>query len=496
MNKKTNRHVNRKNLRAGSYSLVLTAVFLVMVVLLNVAVTALSEKFNLQVDMTQTRMFTLSSQTDKVLEEVDTDVYIYTFYDSGAEDMDIMQTINMYRSKSEHIKTEAIDMNRNPQMVQPFLTAGQSMQTSSLVVTNADKSRFRIITQDQQYERSYNSDGTLKMSQLVVENALTSAIHYVESGYMPNVYFLQGHDERALTDLTLLTSYLQYENYNMETVNLLTEPDKLKLGDTLVIAAPQKDLTEDERETLKAMIDKGGRFVFIFSPSEMMGLNLPNFESLLRIHGLELDRGVIAETNDNYRISTSPFILAPGLVSHDVTDSIINATTRVPVILFTAGNIRVPEMTSSDLTVTPILGTSSASWLESDLQSDAQQGEDELVGPFTPAATIHKTNYTGAEEDETRAVVIYSDSIISPEVVYSQWGAAAAETNMNLFINSLAWLSNSEENIYIRGKSLTQPALVFTSYSQIVILLILVCAVVPLVMFAGAIFIYFKRKNL
>ncbi|MDD4796938.1 MAG: Gldg family protein, partial [Eubacteriales bacterium] len=147
---------NKKNVKYGGYSLLLTAAFLVAIILINVLVTALSDRFNLQVDMTQTRKYSLSTQTNQILKNLDKDVYVYTLYATGAEDSDIMQILSMYRSGSNKVHVESIDMTKNPQSVQAFTQDGSTLQNTSIIVTNADKSRYRILTQYDQYEYSYD----------------------------------------------------------------------------------------------------------------------------------------------------------------------------------------------------------------------------------------------------------------------------------------------------------------------------------------------------
>lgn len=485
---------NKRNAKYSGYSLLLTAAFLVAIILVNVAVSALSDRFNLQLDMTQTRMYSLSTQTEQILNNLDNDVYIYTLYASGSEDSDILQILNMYRSESAKIHVESIDMNKNPQSVQAFTTDGSSLQNTSLIVSNADKSRYRIITQYDQYEYSYDDSGNVKMSQLVVESSLTSAINYIDSGYMPNAYFLEGHGEKSLDSLATIQSNLVSENYNVASIDLTTQPDQLQQGDILIIAAPQQDLSDAERELLKGYMDKGGRFLFVMDPIFLNSHSLPNFESLLKIYGLELERGVVMESNLSYTANGSPAYLVPDIQSHDTTDSIISS--RIPIVQISGGAIKLPEMSNSAVTITPLLTTSSSAWLETDLSTTSpERDEGEQSGTFTLAVSAEKNNY-GEEKDNTKVLLYYGTSILDVDTIANQISSAVAYSNLNLLNNSLAWLKDSEKDIYIRGKSLTQPALVFSNYMQVILVLVVVCIAIPVALFIAGIVVYLRRKNL
>ncbi|MDD3242907.1 MAG: GldG family protein [Eubacteriales bacterium] len=493
--KKEKKLRSRKNLKAGTYSLVITAAFLAVIVLVNVGVTALGDKFNLQVDMTQSRRYSLSTQTEQILKNMENDVTIYTLYSVGAEDSNITQVLSMYRALTPHIKVESIDIDKNPQAVKAFTENNTTtLATTSLVVSNGDQSRYRILTATDQYEYSYDTDGSVKMSQLVVESALTSAINYVESGYMPNAYFLQGHGEKSLDEMATVTNDLKTENYNVMTLDITTEPDKMAQGDILVIAAPKQDLSEAEREYLKAYMDKGGRFLFVMDPVTLSDSQLPNFESLLKIYGLELERGVVMEGNLNYMANSSEAYLVPDLQTHDITDSIV--TSRIPVVQIDGGSIKLPELTASGVTITSLLTTSDKAWLETDFtNAAATQDEDEKTGKMTLAVSVEKDNF-GDEKDNTKVLLYYGTSLLDVDEVASQISTAVGYSNMNLLNNSLAWLKDSEKDIYIRGKSLTQPSLVFSSFAQILIVLILTCLLVPVVLFIVGIVVYLRRKNL
>jgi len=327
-----------------------------------------------------------------------------------------------------------------------------------------------------------------------VESSLTSAIHYVDSGYMPNAYFLEGHGERTLEELYSVEVTLTEENYNVQTINLATEPEKMQQGDILVVAAPKQDLSEAEREILKAYMDKGGRFLFVMDPVVMHSTDLPNFESLLKIYGLELERGVVLEGNINYMANSYPSYLVPDLKSHTTTDTTI--ASRIPIVQILGGSIKVPDLTASGVTITPLLTTSDDAWLETDLaNSAATQDEGEKTGVMTLAASVEKNSFS-TEEENTKVLLYYGTSLLDVDEVAMQISTAIGYSNLNLLTNSLAWLKDSEEDIYIRGKSLTQPSLVFDSFAQILIVLAVSCILVPIVLFIMGIVVYLRRKNL
>ena len=103
------------SLRGGSYSLILTAVVLALVMVLNVLAGALPENMT-KYDMSATKLYSVTGNTRAVISALEDDVTIYWIVQAGEEDDVIENLLGRYESLSEHIQV----VKKNPDVYPAF----------------------------------------------------------------------------------------------------------------------------------------------------------------------------------------------------------------------------------------------------------------------------------------------------------------------------------------------------------------------------------------
>ena len=76
---------NKKYIKNGSYSMVISAVFIAVIVVINMIVGAVPSKYS-EIDVSDQKLFSIGKQTEKFLKNLDKDVTIYQVAASGSED--------------------------------------------------------------------------------------------------------------------------------------------------------------------------------------------------------------------------------------------------------------------------------------------------------------------------------------------------------------------------------------------------------------------------
>ena len=179
--------------RGGSYSLIISAVVLALLVVTNVFASALPSAMT-KYDISSTKLYSVTSNTKVVVNALEQDVTIYWIVQSGKEDDIIESLLSKYETLSGHIKV----VKKNPDVFPTFTEqyTNETVQNNSLIVECGDRSRFIgyddiYIQEADVYSYSYNTsfDG---------EGAITSAIDYVVSEELPQLYMLEGHGEAEL----------------------------------------------------------------------------------------------------------------------------------------------------------------------------------------------------------------------------------------------------------------------------------------------------------
>ena len=89
-------------MRGGTYSLILTAVVLAIVIVVNLFASALPSS-KTSYDISSTKLYSITSNTKVVVNALEQDVTIYWVVQSGEEDDVIENLLSKYDSLSDHI---------------------------------------------------------------------------------------------------------------------------------------------------------------------------------------------------------------------------------------------------------------------------------------------------------------------------------------------------------------------------------------------------------
>ena len=111
----TQKERNRIAFRGGSYSLIITAVVLAILIVVNIFVSALPTALT-KYDISSTKLYSITSNTKVVVNALDKDVTIYWVVQSGKEDNVIENLLGKYDNLSDHIEI----VKKNPDVFPTF----------------------------------------------------------------------------------------------------------------------------------------------------------------------------------------------------------------------------------------------------------------------------------------------------------------------------------------------------------------------------------------
>jgi ABC-2 type transport system permease protein len=478
--------LNKKKFKYGGYAFLLTVIVIVIAYVFNMFTEYLDDRFDLSLDLTENRIYSLTSQTEHILDELSQDIYIYTLYQKGQENNTVVELLEKYSTGSKYVHVENIDMVSQPGKVLYYEQVKDiSLSQSSIIVTNSadttnTKQSFKVLDYLDLY--GYDSD-TQQLTLFKGESAVSGAINYVLNPDIPKVWFLEGHGTTS-SEWSAISSYLEDENYDTEGISLLTEAENLEKGDILMIVAPSIDLSNDEREILLDFALDGGKTMILFSP--LSSTELPNLMLVLSHLNISLKDGIVIEGGTNTgNYYSYPNYLIPNKKSHSIMSPLI--ASDMAVIVPDAGALKLgPEL--SGVTIETLLETTKDSYLElytNDM--DGIKDENAEEGPFTIAVAVTKNATSDTEEAK---LVITTNAIM-----FQAANQMVTQGNYEMLVNAVSWLSPYEDDFYIRGKSLQTSSLYFNSTSQIR-WTIGIIVIIPLLAFGAALFVYLKRRHL
>lgn len=208
-------------------------------------------------DISSSKLYSITSNTKVVVNNLQQDVTIYWVVQSGEENDVIENLLSKYESLSDHIEVAKKNPDVYPTFTQQYTS--ESVPNNSLIVESGERSRYisyndiYVQTTDM-YSYSYSTsfDG---------EGAITSAIDYVVNEEQPKLYLVEGHGEADLP--STFAEQVEKDNIETESLSLLHTETIPEDADCLMIYAPESDISEDERDLLAEYVSGGGKLLVI-----------------------------------------------------------------------------------------------------------------------------------------------------------------------------------------------------------------------------------------
>ena len=462
---------NQLAMKGGSYSLIMTAVVLALLIVANIFVSVMPTTLT-KYDISSSKLYSITSNTKVVVNNLQQDVTIYWVVQADAEDQVIENLLGKYESLSSHIDV----VKKNPDVFPTFTEqyTDEEVPNNSIIVESGD--RYRYISNNDIYETEMDYYSyTYNVTGFDGEGAITSAIDYVVTEDLPQLYVLEGHGEGDLP--TTFADSLEKENVVLNSISLLTVDEIPEEADALMIYAPQSDISEAEATMLSDYTANGGKLLVVAGPVE--GAELTNLNGLLSDYGVTLNEGIVIEgSRENY--TGYPYTLLPNMESHAITDPLIED--RYYAIVPLSQGMTVGS--TSNCTVTELMYTSGYAFSKvAGFELDTYEYEEgDIEGPFTIALSID-TNGGGQ-------IVWFSAS----DFLDDMYNAYSSGANVDLAMNAVSSLLGEREAISIRSKSLNYNYLTISEDTASTLKLLMIGAF-PLAYLGIGIFVILSKRG-
>ncbi len=469
-----------RSFKAGGYSVAAALIVLAIVIAVNVFVNALPSAAT-KIDVTPNGVYSISAQTEKLLDNLDSDISIYWIAQSGQEDSTLGTLLDRYTSLSDKIKVEKKDPDVYPTFIQNYT---DTVSNNSLVVESGE--RYRYVDNSEIYEREYGDDywyTGASETNFAGESAVTSAIDYVVSSTLPKVYALTGHGESELP--STFSSAVEKENIELSELSLLTVGAVPEDADCVMVYAPQSDMSEQEREKLEAYLRDGGNMLLITDPPREG--RLANFEAVMAAYNVTASEGIVVEGSQSHYAWGTPYYLLPDFGEHEITEPLSDGGYRVMLPL--SQGLKIGNASRDTLSVTELLTTSGEAYSKAagySLKTYEKESGD-TDGPFTLAVAVSDS----VDEDKTTNIVWVSAASLLDE----QTNMQVSGGNQDFFLNSLSWMCEPDDSgISIHAKSIDYQYLTIGSGISSFLTFIIV-GVLPIAYLGAGIFIWARRRR-
>ena len=433
------------------------------------------------IDLTPEKTYTVTQESKEKVNNIEKNVNIYLI---GYSDDDTATVLaKQYNKANGNINVEAVDITKRTDLAQKY--GIDSSSSNGIIVECGEK--YKVLTSNDLYTYDTNTYESID----VTEEKLTSSILTVTADEVPNVYFLTGYSDFSLkSGMSYLAAYLENEVMEVNELDLLAKKSVPDNCDTLVITTPSKDFTDVVSNAIINYINKGGNILWLNS-SYGTTKELPNVNKVLALFGVNpFSAGYIMEEDTDKMLSGAPYMVLP-----DVEYSSI--TSKTSAVLFaepTKLNIQEDEkLKSINVEKKDLLTTSQKSFFRSDLKQEAlTKTEKDTAGEFTVGTMLTKK----IKEEVASTLVIFGDNYFVSDTTVtegSQTPILLAYDNKDLVLNSIAFLTEREEDITIRKK--TDSVTYTATETQDIIIRVVIFVVPCLIILTGIIVWQLRRRK-
>ena len=514
-----------KKFKHGTMATVLTAVFIAVLVLVNIVTTMLFDRYPITIDLTKDKIYSVSEESEEYIKNVDTDVLVTVFSDEetytsySTYNKQAIELLKNYCKLNHHLSYRFVDIDSNPDVVKNYSDTVAQMDIifeTNNVVDGEKVQRTRkldlidLLSFDDEFVSQVTQTYGVGIDEMAeqfgtanflayygayvtgsnAEQAFTSALMTVTDPNPIYVSFLTGRDEIA--DVSYFRTLLVANGYNVNEVDITTQPIPEE-SDILVVAAPGTDYLDSEVQKLSDFLNNDGnlgkQLIYIASYGQQ---STPNLDEFLEEYGLAVGPGVICESySDNFynfaydlRTSDVSMSLDQDIESSSIT--IRSTFTRPVLTLYDEQDMVTTEqyVLSSDNAYTADITYNS--------QYEIVPGDKLTSGKQCLMAMGSKAKFA----NDGTANAYYSSVMVfgSESMLSGQYLAADQYDNSEYFMSMLAGITHKTDGIFIKPKTLTGSAFDITEQQKNVLKWTF-SLIIPAVVLIIGVVVWIRRKN-
>lgn len=419
----------------------------------------LAVRYAWRFDLTENRAHSLSPETRAYLQNLSEPVRVVVTLTADADNEQVAQA---YRDVSGLLREygHATAANERGRVSVEFLDVFQRRrdaealgieQPNTILVLCAD--RRRVVQLDELYEVRNQEKKAFRG-----EQALTAAILDVSSPTKKKIYFLTGHGEMSLDDvsaergLSALQAELTSRNFAVEPVDLAQLGKIPDDAAVIVIAGPQGRFDRFEQELLRQYLsNRAGRVLALLAPGYPTGL-----DDLFDDWGVLVDDVLVYDRSASGQSETGDLIL-PALADHPLTASLLNY--KIPLRFGPSRSVRADPGRTLDpnLVVTPLVATTEQAWGE-------RAYRDRTVPVFDAGVDLpgRVTVVTASERLPTRKILGGDFTIPSGRLVAfgsADWianGRLGVIGNLTFFMSALNWTTDRDVALNVPARPVSK----------------------------------------
>ncbi|MDP6345907.1 MAG: GldG family protein, partial [Alphaproteobacteria bacterium] len=420
--------IAKRSTKYGVNMAFMIAVFLVIMSLIGV----MSVRYKVRLDLTETRRYSLSAQTVKILRSLDQEVEAIAFYRSDERTRQAMyDLLAEYAYHSPSFKFWFVDPDKKP------------LEAAKYGVTSYRTTLIR-------------SAGNQETVGFESEGKVTTALIRATRGKVKTAYFLTGHGERNFKDgersgYAAAKQAIEKEHYRVAELLLVGDQGVPDDAAVLVVAGPKKDLLPAELEKIAAYIKGNGKLLFLADPGPT-----PSVSAFLEGYGFTVGHDIVVDKRS--RMIGANYLF-PVVVNYN-QDHMVTRDFSLVTFFPIARSVSVEENSAKGTYNLAQTGTSSWAMTKGKIDEDNVEFDPtkDRRGPINLVSVLVTKDGEGLNGTEKAKgskaervqrwgkIAVVGDSDFASNAHLNLMG------NKDLFLNLLNWLTEETALISVRSK--------------------------------------------
>lgn len=512
---KAKKKFNKRNFKHGTMSVILTIVFVAVVVVFNVIVGLISERFDTDVDLSDAGMYTLEEDTEAYIADVDKEVTITVlntesnFEAVGEPYKQVNELLKKMQIANPLITIEYKPLDQNPAYASQF--TGENIADNYIVVECPSTDQHKIIIDSDNsgngyimidtesyysaYYAAMYSGGRFDPYDHIysnIEQEVVSALMFVTNDDPVRVAFTEGYEE---SDSSALKELLEKNGYSVESLKLMQVEEIDPEIDFVVVFAPMIDIDNDNLTKLDKFLDNGGAFgknILYFASAYQP--ETPQIDAFLADWGMKVERSLVGQSDANYvftYLDQQSYAYLYGYLQQICDTNYAGSAYNNG--LFTYGSNMRPVVqlwedgARGSIEQEIIMQSHDGAFIvpfDADENYEVNEAEMGVYNSAVVAYRIHSTNH-----DVSRLAVFGSEKLAS-----SMFMSYSNSNNGKFFINMFNNICGRDEGVTITSKSFATTGFDMTM-QQADTLAVFLCIVIPVAVIALGIVIWVRRRH-
>ncbi|MBM4405186.1 MAG: hypothetical protein FJ039_03255 [Chloroflexi bacterium] len=491
--------------RQGFYGVNTTVMTLVFLAI-GAVVIYVGARQNAQFDLTETKQFSLSQQTKKILGDLDGNVQAVAFFVPTDPNQllvraNALDLLEQYANQSGRFSYRVEDPELKPEEARRF---GINADSQPGTIVFASEGNLQPVA-----TLFFESRSSRFLPNPTLEQDFTSAILAVTHKQRKVVYFLTRHGERDIANIVDTNGYglaragIEGDNYEVRVLDLGSQQVVPQDAAVLIIASPKNDLLDEEVKPLDDYLRNGGKALFLLDPETP-----PKFRQVLKTWGVELGNGTIVDLASSVANDPRSPLVTRGNQRYSIPNGQVSEITRTlsdvtvyqratsvsPVDAKPAADLNAPNVfyDSNKLQVLPLAVTTALlSWLETDPeQNQRQSGEPQgplAIGVSVDALAPFADALPPEGQRKRTQIVVFGDSDFASNRFITSFA------NGDMLFNSVNWLADDINLISVRPK-LAEPRLLIVTQAKWNFIRWSSLLILPVVIAAAGAIVWWRRR--